>query len=208
MDYISESVANYVLSEDIEPININQEFIQFREKLEKELSFSKKKIQKLEHEIFIENERSIYLDSKIKEINELLKPIPPKSTEVIIIESETRESETSRPDASSISPEFITAIIKLLTKEGPIQLSNIPHKLPSNILPPKGIKGLFSKWMEQVPNIHIDIQNNTDSKGGHRQLRIYSIKQVEKESTKVCFQKARGKPCKKLNDKGLCKYCN
>jgi hypothetical protein len=199
MDYISESVANYVLSEDIEPININQEFIQFREKLERELSFSKKKIQKLEHEIFIENERSIYLDSKIKEINELLKPIPQKSIDV---------PEKEKSDLPSISAEFITAIIVLLTREGPTQLSNIPHKLPQNVLPPKGVKGLFTKWMEQVPNLQIDIQNDTDSKGGRRQLRIYSIKQVEKESTKVCFQKARGKPCKKLNDKGLCKYCN
>ena len=199
MDYISESVANYVLSEDIEPININQEFIQFREKLEKELSFSKKKIQKLEHEIFIENERSIYLDSKIKEINELLKPIPQKIIDV---------PEKEKSDSPSISAEFITAIIVLLTREGPTQLSNIPHKLPQNVLPPKGVKGLFTKWMEQVPNLQIDIQNDTDSKGGRRQLRIYSIKQVEKESTKVCFQKARGKPCKKLNDKGLCKYCN
>jgi hypothetical protein len=48
MDYtISESVANYVLSEDIQPININDEFIQFREKLEKELSFSKQKMKEL-----------------------------------------------------------------------------------------------------------------------------------------------------------------
>jgi len=206
MDYtISESVANYVLSEDIQPININDEFIQFRRKLENELLFSKQKIQKLEYEIFIENERVIYLDTKIKEINDLLKPVQQKSNSVPIIEG---KCETSKPDSPNILPEFTTAIIELLTREGPTQLSNIPHKLPQNVLPPKGIKGLFSKWIEQVPNLHVDIQNNTDSKGGHRQLRIYSIKQVEKEFTKVCFQKARGKPCKKLNDKGLCKYCN
>lgn len=152
---------------------------------------------KLEHTLSIEKQKINYIESCIKEINELLvvqsmpiiKPIPIKP---VVVE-----------DSNKPTSEFITAVYNLLSKEAPIQLSNIPHKLPSDVLPTKRQKGLFTKWMEQVPNIHIDIISNTDSKGIKKDVRIYSLKNV-----KVCFQKGRGKPCKKLNDKGLCKYCN
>ena len=115
--------------------------------------------------------------------------------------------DTTDADISKPTDKFIKAVCALFMKESPIMLSNIPHKLPRDVLPPKGNHGLFTKWMEQVPGCQKQVIPCSDIS---RKQFMYWISHdnimPKKSKDKICFQKQRGKPCN-LNDKGECKYC-
>ena len=51
------------------------------------------------------------------------------------------------------TPEFKNAIYSLLSKESPIRSSSILYKLSKDVLPPLSYTGLFTSWMNQIPNI-------------------------------------------------------
>jgi hypothetical protein len=162
---------------------------------------------KLEHDLTVAKQIVSLLEKELAKINELIDverivnqtQIHPQAnvTTTIINQDENISKPTDK---------FIQAVYTLFMKESPIMLSNIPHKLPHNVLPPKGYHGLFTKWMDQVPGSQMKIVTCSDTS---RKQFMYWIDHTNTTKTikdKVCFQKRRGKPCN-LNDKGECKYC-
>jgi hypothetical protein len=166
------------------------------------------KKKKLEHDLVVAKQIVSLLEKELTKINELIEVektvnIQENITPVINDQVEIQDENISKP-----TDKFIKAIYALFMKESPIMLSNIPHKLPRNVLPPKGHHGLFTKWMNQVPGSQYQIVPCLDVS---RKQYMYwidhiSIKKTKTIKEKTCFQKLKGKPCN-LNDKGECKYC-
>ena len=135
-----------------------------------------------------------------------------------LIEEESKKENIFKNPTS----EFITAVYELLSRESPIRSSSIPHKLPKNVLPPIGYKGLFTSWMNQLINIKKQHVND-----GYQEYDNYSLiypvleyqnlPQINKlpviihqkfKKYKVCWQKKRGKPCNNLDEHNICKFCS
>jgi len=145
----------------------------------------------LENDLIHAKQKVNYIENELIKINRLI--------------------EIEEKDKCKITYEFISEIHNLFSKESPIQLSQISHKLPHSVLPPK-VKGyykLLSSWLDQVPGLQKEtvVHNN-------QYLQIYYLQSSyianllpeNKQIDKICWQKKRNKPCK-LNDKGICKYC-
>lgn len=160
---------------------------------------------KLEIEMIQAQQKVISCKVELTKINELI------SAEKKIIQlTHTYNENIVTPQNNSDTtktptPEFIQAINNLFLKESPIQLSNIPHKLPANVLPPKGQSGLFTSWLEQVPHMTKNSVKTQD-----RVLHYYHIDTTQDAKLKVkkCWQAQRSKPCNNLNENGKCKFCN
>ena len=174
------------------------------------IDYAKKK--KLEHDLVVAKQIVSLLEKELEKLDDQI--------EIEMTINKLRASQTQSPvvnnpedttteDISKPTDKFIQAVQTLFMKESPIMLSNIPHKLPRDVLPPKGHHGLFTKWMEQVPGCQKQVVPCSDSS---RKQFMYWVEAktttVETKTSKerVCFQKQRGKPCN-LNDKGECKYC-
>lgn len=147
---------------------------------------------KLEYELVTAKQKIIEIEFNLSKVTELI------NAEKIVKENQEINKTPTQ--------DFISEIYKLFTKESPIQLSNIPHKLPEHVLPPKGHTGLFSNWLEQVPGL----RKETITKNS-KQLHLYYLEseQIKKQLffNKMCWQKKRGKPCNNFNEKGECKFC-
>ena len=150
---------------------------------------------KLECDLVTAKQKIIEIEFNLSKITELI-----NSDKIIKENQELNKFPTA---------EFISEIYKLFSKESPIQLSNIPHKLPANVLPPKGHTGLFSNWLEQVPGLKKEVITKNS-----KQLYIYYLESNQiktllysNNNVKMCWQKKRGKPCNNFNEKGQCKFC-
>ena len=121
---------------------------------------------RLEDELFIAKQKVAYLENELQKINKqpLIKQTP---TQQPLIKQITN---INKP-----SPEFINAIYNLFSLENNIQLSNIPHRLPKNLLPPIGKKGLFTSWLDQVPNLNKKIRNVRHPDGRLNKEYVYYI---------------------------------
>jgi len=173
--------------------------------------YSEKK-KKLEHDLVVAKEIVSLLEKELSKLDEQIE-IEMTINKLIVTQTPVpvinNPEETTDVDISKPTDRFINAIYILFMKESPILLSNIPHKLPKDVLPPKGNHGLFTKWIEQVPGCQKQLTACSDNS---RKQYIYWIDynnitvETKTSKEKVCFQKKRGKPCN-LNAKGECKYC-
>jgi len=118
---------------------------------------------KLEDELLIAKQKVAYLENELQKINKL-KQTP---TQQPLIKQ--------KPNINKPPPEFINAIYNLFSLENNIQLSNIPHRLPKNVLPPIGKKGLFTSWLDQVPNLNKKIRNIRHPDGRLNKEYVYYI---------------------------------
>lgn len=195
----------------VQPVQPRTKIAQIVEKYtpyEPNKNLEKKK--KLEHDLVVAKQIVSLLEKELEKLDDQI--------EIEVTINKLRASQTPAPvinnpenttdaDISKPTDKFIQAVHTLFMKESPILLSNIPHKLPKDVLPPKGHHGLFTKWIEQVPGCQKQLIACSDSS---RRQYIYWISHdnimQKKTNEKVCFQKQRGKPCN-LNAKGECKYC-
>jgi hypothetical protein len=184
---ISLSVVNSVLDDYPPPPGL---YIPYEPKSNNVSSSTLNDIKfKLEYELATAKQKIIEIEFNLSKITELI------NTEKAVKENqEVNKTPTL---------EFISEIYKLFSKESKIQLSNIPHKLPKHILPPKGYSGLFSNWLEQVPGL----KKETITKNSKKIYLYYLELDQMKNHIKICWQKKRGKQCNNLNEKGQCKYC-
>ena len=154
---------------------------------------------------------------QVKEVKEVQKPVQqPVQQPVQVKEVQQPVQQSVQQSVKQLvqfqppTDKFIFAVHELFKKNVSLQLSDIPHNLPANVLPPTGKKGLFTKWMDFVPGITKSTLNGDTN---HKTQHIYISNLPQEKSkkniyNKMCFQKNRGKPCTKLNDKGLCIFCN
>lgn len=165
---------------------------------------------KLEHDLVVAKQIVSLLEKELIKLDELIEV---EKTVNMLRVNQTYVQENIMPvihnqekilevNISKPTDKFIEAVHALFLKESPIMLSNIPHKLPRDVLPPKGYHGLFTKWMDQVPGSQNKVIPCTDIS---RKQFMYWIDHTKTKET-TCFQKQRGKPCK-LNSNGVCKYC-
>lgn len=156
---------------------------------------------KLEHDLTVAKQIVSLLEKELTKINELINNSRVNQPQT----QENIKPVINNPDENISKPtdKFIQAVYTLFSQESPIMLSNIPHKLPRDVLPPKGYHGLFTKWMNQVPGSQMQIVPCSDIS---RKQFMYWIDHTKPSKEKICFQKQRGKPCN-LNSNGVCKYC-
>jgi hypothetical protein len=196
----------------VQPVQLNTKMTQIIEKYTPyELTKELDKKKKLEHDLVVAKEIVSLLEKELEKLNDQIEiEMAINKLRATQIQAQVIPVEdTTDVDISKPTDKFIQAVHTLFMKESPIMLSNIPHKLPQDVLPPKGNHGLFTKWIEQVPGCQKQvIPNSNSSKKQFMYWIDYNNTTVETKTSKekVCFQKKRGKPCN-LNDKGKCKYC-
>jgi len=196
----------------VQPVQLRTKMAQIVEKYtpyEPNKNLEKKK--KLEHDLIVSKQIVSLLEKELEKLNDQI--------EIEMTINTLRATQTPAPvvhnpenieevDISKPTDKFIQAVYTLFMKESPIMLSNIPHKLPKDVLPPKGNHGLFTKWIELVPGCQKQVIPCSDH--SRKQFMYWishdNIMQAKTSKEKVCFQKQRGKPCN-LNAKGECKYC-
>jgi hypothetical protein len=110
---------------------------------------------------------------------------------------------------------FIRSVTKILMEHDKLMANQIQSKLPAEDKPPTQ-SGIFQKLLLKIPGIKVKEEKVIRSNGNEEYDRIfYFDKVVEpiipasnygRNWKKECFKKMRGKPCK-LNDKGVCNYC-
>lgn len=193
--YKEQNVNQTIVNSDMEQIVHKYKSFEPKSNVVNPLTLSEIKF-KLEYELVTAKQKIIEIEFNLNKITELI-----NSEKTLKASQEVNKFPTA---------EFISEIYKLFSKESPLQLSNIPHKLPANVLPPKGHTGLFSNWLEQVPGL----KKETITKNS-KQLYMYYLESNQiktllysnKENIRMCWQKKRGKPCNNFNEKGQCKYC-
>ena len=210
--------SNYEPVQSYQPVqaNIEQSILKY-----KSFEPNAEKKKRLEHDLQLAKQTVDLLEKELKKLNELIEvnmsvnklrtmqenvtqPVP------MIYSSEN----ITKQNCITASDKFIQAVNTLFMKENPISMANIPHKLPRDVLPPKGIRGLFTLWMEQVPGCKIIINNNNNNRKeylcwiDHNNTQIEASSNIQiKTKKKICWQKQRGKPCK-IDKNGECISCD
>jgi hypothetical protein len=218
MDNISFSVARSVLDELGPPPGLYCKNMEIKMKIEYDLQLARQRVIYLENELntisklIIAEQTVVNLQKEMYKSYQPYEPVqqPVQVKEVKEVQQPVKQLVKQLVQFQPPTDKFIFAVHELFKKNVSLQLSDIPHKLPANVLPPTGKKGLFTKWMDFVPGITKSTLNgDTNQKIQH--IYISNLPQEKSKKNiynKMCFQKNRGKPCTKLNDKGLCIFCN
>jgi len=215
MDNISFSVARSVLDELGPPPGLYCKNMEIKMKIEYDLQLARQRVIYLENELntisklIIAEQTVVNLQKEMYKSYQPYEPVQVKEVQQPVQQS-VKQPVKQLVQFQPPTDKFIFAVHELFKKNVSLQLSDIPHKLPANVLPPVGKKGLFTKWMDFVPGITKSTLNgDTNQKIQH--IYISNLPQEKSKKNiynKMCFQKNRGKPCTKLNDKGLCIFCN
>ena len=135
-------------------------------------------------------------------------PQPPQPTSPIV-ESVPKKEIIAKPSDS-----FIVSVTKILTENPNLKANQIQHKLPDEDKPQPQSR-IFQKLLMQVPNIQVREEKVIRSNGVEENERIFYLDHSKfipspvktgRNWKRECFKKMKGKPCK-LNEKGLCNYC-
>ena len=203
-------ITNYMQYES--NIESNTHILEIKSKLEYELFVAKQQVIDIENKLnkvndFIMAEQKIIQDQHIFQEQKVLQKQKVFQEQKVLQKQKVFQEQIFHKKPTD---EFIQAIYELFSKESPIQLSNIPHKLPNHVLPEKGHSGLFSRWLDQVPGLKKEtITHNSKLLYIYYLEADYVRKQLifNKENVRTCWQKQRRKPCK-LNKDGECKICD
>jgi hypothetical protein len=197
----------------------NTDLFDIKKKLEDELILTESKLINIKNQLeYINDTIEIGEKMKILEIKKqtmfqnLLPPPPPAPVLTVPVLTSPVIEPTPILSINMLkpSPEFINEIYSLFSKEAQIPMSHIAHKLPDHVLPPKGIKGLLKSWLNQVPGLRCNLDENSGIPRYIYWLEYSYIKENSPEDLKPknrfqCYQKNRGKPCKLVD--GKCKFC-
>jgi hypothetical protein len=130
-------------------------------------------------------------------------PIPP------IVESIQKKELITKPTES-----FIASVSKILTENPNLKAPQIQNKLPE-VDKPQPQSRIFQKLLMQVPGIQVKEEKVIRSNGVEENERIFYLDYSKsipfqpksgRNWKRECFKKMKGKPCK-LNEKGVCNYC-